>query len=320
MTDAYDELVARSPQGSIFSTSWWLDAVAPGRWRPHAVGGDVLEAAWPTVVRSTRFGAVHEGAPLTPFLGPLLGASESPSRTRARQVEWLERLLEELNGFAHLDARCHPGFDYWTPLAWHGFEQTTHYTWRLTDLTDLESVWNGLRENIRREVRKARKRAVEVSEGSLDDLDHVQAKTAERHDREHAAVETRRLLRRIDDAAGERRAGNVLVARDSDGRVHAGGYFVWDSRYTYYLVGGSDPELRTSGASSLLMWTAIEQAANRGTAFDFEGSMLRHVERFFRAFGGTPVPYSIVRLTRSRALQAAVAGKRAARGIIGRWF
>src|SRR5438105_1394961 len=31
----YDELVATSPQGSVFCTSWWLDAVAPGRWRAH---------------------------------------------------------------------------------------------------------------------------------------------------------------------------------------------------------------------------------------------------------------------------------------------
>jgi hypothetical protein len=319
VTDSYDELVARSPQGSIFATSWWLDAVAPGRWRPNAVGGDVLEAAWPTVVRSTRFGEVHEGPPLTPFLGPLFGSSESPSRTRAKQIEWLERLLEELNGFAHLDARCHPAFDYWTPLSWHGFEQTTHYTWRLTDLGDLEGIWNGLRENIRREVRKGRKRGLEVDEASLDDLDRVQAKTAQRHDRGQAAVETRAVLRRVDDAAAAREARSVLVARDSDGRVHAGGYFVWDSRYTYYLVGGSDAALRTSGASSLLMWTAIEHAAARGTAFDFEGSMLRHVERFFRAFGGTPVAYSILRRTPSQALRVAVTAKRATRGIIARW-
>src|SRR2546423_140211 len=42
----YDELVATSPQGSVFCTSWWLDAVAPGGWRAHELeeNGRVVEA------------------------------------------------------------------------------------------------------------------------------------------------------------------------------------------------------------------------------------------------------------------------------------
>lgn len=322
MMPGYDELVASSPQGSVFASSWWLDAVAPGRWRTNAVAvSGSLVAAWPTVVRPTRFGPVHEGAPLSPFLGPLFGPSESSSRARrhAAEIEYLERLLVELGDFAHLDARCNPAFDYWAPLAWHGFTQTTHYTWRLADPSDLERVWAGLRENIRREVRKARKRGVQVGEGSLADLAAVQRQTAERQDRARAAGLSRDALRRIEEAAEPLGRRSILVARDPEARAHAAGYFVWDSGHTYYLVGGSDAEMRTSGASSLLLWTAIEHAAARGTAFDFEGSMLPHVERFFRAFGGEPVPYSIVRSSRSRALRLAAGGKRVARRIRGRW-
>jgi Acetyltransferase (GNAT) domain len=319
MMEEYDELVASSPEGSVFAASWWLDAVAPGRWRANAVDvAGSLVAAWPTVVRPSRFGTIHEGAPLTPFLGPLFRASETPARRYANEIERLELVLERLGRLAHLDAHCNPAFEYWTPLSWHGFEQTTHYTWRLTDLGDLERVWAGLRENARREVRKARKREIEVVEGSLDELERVQAQTAERQDRTEDAREKRAVLRRIDEAAAPRGARSILIARDPDGRPHAGGYFVWDGRYTYYLLGGTDTELRTSGAPSLLMWAAIEQAAARGTAFDFEGSMLRHVERFFRSFGGTPVPYSIVRWTPSRALQAAVAVKRGVTSVVGR--
>src|SRR5947209_595113 len=127
----YDELVATSPQGSVFCMSWWLDAVAPGRWHAHEVeeNGRVV-AAWPTVVRRTRVGDVHTGAPLTPFLGPLLPPGEG-ARRRSRELKLVESLLERIGPFAHLEARCNPAFDYWTPLRWHGFAQTTNYTWRL---------------------------------------------------------------------------------------------------------------------------------------------------------------------------------------------
>jgi len=94
--------------------------------------------------------------------------------------------------------------------------------------------------------------------------------------------------------------------------VHAGAYIVWDSRFTYYLLGGSDETLRTSGAGSLVLWSAVEAAAERGTGFDFEGSMLRPVERYFRSFGGAPAPYSLVRSMRSRVFRLDRAARRAA--------
>jgi hypothetical protein len=135
--------------------------------------------------------------------------------------------------------------------------------------------------------------------------------TAERHGRLEAAQSNRAVIERIDAAAAPRGARTILLARDEEGRLHSGAYFVHDERWTTYLLGGSDPELRTSGAASLVMWEAIEQAGRRDTGFDFEGSMLRPVERFVRAFGGTPTPYSLVRSTPSRAFRLERAVKRA---------
>ena len=118
-------------------------------------------------------------------------------------------------------------------------------------------------------------------------------------------------VERIDAAARERSARTILVARDGDGNVRAGGYFVHDHRFTTYLLAATDAEAR--GAASLVLWEAIKRAAGRGTAFDFEGSMLRHVESFVRSFGGVPTPYSIVWRTPSAPMRAARAAKRTLR-------
>ena len=56
---------------------------------------------------------------------------------------------------------------------------------------------------------------------------------------------------------------------------------------------------------------ASRYAAEEGLGFDFEGSIIRGVERFFRAFAGVPTPYSVVRTTRSRALRFGTPLKRA---------
>jgi GNAT acetyltransferase-like protein len=309
MHEGYDDLVEESPQGSVFATSWWLDAVAEGGWRTNALEDDgEIAAAWPTVVRATRWGEVHEGAPLTPFLGPLFRPEASELKRRSNEVKRLEQLVAALGSAAHVEARCNPAFDYWTPLAWHGFTQTTHYTWRLPELGDLDEVLGNARD-VRPEIRKAEKRGVEVVEGSLADFQAVHSETVEYQQIDDAG-RNRLALQRIERAAGPRDARFILLARDAEGRVHAGGYFVRDSRWAYYLVGASDPSLRSSGASSLVLWKAIERAGGLGLGFDFEGSMLQGVEHFFRSFAGVPTPYSIVRSTPSRALRVARPVKR----------
>jgi hypothetical protein len=297
----YDEFVAASPQGSVFCSSWWLDAVAPGRWHSHELrdGEERIVAAWPTVVERTRLGVVHRGPPLTPYLGPLLPPGEG-ARRRSRELKLVEDLLELIGPFAHLEARCNPAFDYWTPLRWHGFAQTTNYTWRLPDLSDVEAVFAGFRENIRGHVRAAERSGTIVVEGTLTDLLEVHRR---RFSHDPPAID------RIDAAASAHDARTILIARDADGRARAAGYFVHDERFTTYLLAATDAAVR--GAAALVLWEAIKRAAERGTSFDFEGSMLRHVESFVRSFGGVPTPYSIVWRTASAPLAVARAVKRA---------
>ena len=180
----YDEFVAASPQGTIFCRSWWLDATAgPGGWR-HADVIDAdgrLVATWPAAVRSTRFGDVLTGAPLTPYLGPLLSAGDGRQR-RSREVDQLESLADALKPYAHIDARCSPRLDYWAPLAWHGFSQTSHYTWRLEDVSDEEAAFAGLQNSTRRQVSKAQSSGLVVEPGSVDDLVALQRQTFERQE------------------------------------------------------------------------------------------------------------------------------------------
>lgn len=296
----YDDFVATSPQGSVFCTSWWLDAVAPGRWRAHELlEGERVVAAWPTLVEHKRLGSVHRWPPLTPYLGPLFPPGEG-ARRRSRELKLVEDLLGLIGPFAHLEARCNPAFDYWTPLRWHGFEQTTNYTWRLPDLSDLESVFAGFRENIRGHVRAAERGGTTVVEGTVADFLEVHRR---RFERDPPAIE------RIDAAAAARDARTILIARDAEGRARAAGYFVHDERFTTYLLAATDAEVR--GAAALVLWEAIKRAAGRGTAFDFEGSMLRHVESFVRSFGGVPTPYSIVWRTPSAPMGVVRTVKRA---------
>ena len=71
-------------------------------------------------------------------------------------------------------------------------------------------------------------------------------------------------------------------------------------------MGGGDPEFRNSGATSLLMWNAIQFASTVSQIFDFEGSMIESVERFFRGFGAVQTPYFSISHIRSKRVATAM--------------
>jgi len=270
--------------------------------------GEELVAAWPTVVQRGRFGTLHLGAPLCPFLGPLLPPGEG-HRRRSREIEAIGLLLDAIGPYAHLEARCNPAFDYWTPLRWRGFTQTTLYTWRLEELDDLDAVFAGFGEKARGHIRAAEKRGVVVGDAALDEFLELHEK---RGRRPHTDA-----VRRVDAAASERNARDILVARGASGAPCAGCYLVHDQRHTYFLMSATTGEVR--GAGSAVVWESVKRAAARGNGFDFEGSVLPHVEPFVRSFGGTPTPYSIVRHTPSLGARTERAAKRTLRRLAERF-
>ncbi len=298
-------VAAPEPAEALFQQGWWLDAVAPGSWSEVTVerGGRTV-ARLPFVVRGPRRLRVLTQPPLTPFLGPWTErrAGAKPAKALGEEMDLLAGLAAALPPAAAFHQSFPPQVLGVLPFIWAGYRAEVRYTYRLEDLSSERDLWDGLGANTRGHVRKARKRGVEVRTDLGPDLFHaVLAKTFQR---QRLRPPDRALLDRIEAACAPRGVRSMLFAVDGTGRVHAVAYVVWDRSSAYYLLSGADPELRGSGAQSLLLWEAIRRSRAVSAAFDFEGSMLAPVERFFRDFGGRQTPY----LHLSRADRLARAG------------
>lgn len=276
---------------SIFEQPWWLEAVAPGQWGAAEVEKDGRVIARLPYVRSKRFGFKMLGMPdYTQTLGYWTeDTGAKNARKHARDKDLIEQLIDQLPGRCSVDLALDHSCDYLFPFKWKGYRMELLYSYRLEKISDTNTVWDGLADNIRREIKKAQKILTVEENHPIDDLITLQNKTFQRQGR--PSRDDGEVLRRLDGVLQKKNARKLLCAVDSEGRIHAASYFVYDSRCCFYLVGGGDPELRTSGASSLLMWEGIRFASTVSGAFDFEGSMIEPIERFFRAFGGIPTPY-----------------------------
>ena len=219
----------------------------------------------------------------------------------------MTELVELLPRFDHFVQNWQYCVTNWLPFYWKGFQQTTQYSQVLGELCDEQTIWQGMQSNIRREIRKAEGRYGLKLRDDLD-IDALLRLNAMTYERQGKAPPDAEVIRSIDGVCTARDCRKLIVAEDARGRHHAAGYFVWDRESAYYLVGGMDPSLRTSGAMSLVMWNAIRFAGTVTKRFDFEGSMVQSIARFFRGFGGERMGYFHVTKTPSRLLRMIMAG------------
>ena len=269
----------------LFDQPWWLDAVAPNAWQviTHSVNGD-LKARMPVYLKKRRGFTALTMPPLTQTLGVWLKPSEAKySKQLSQQKEYISALLEQIPPFDLFSQQFHYSLTNVLPFHWKGFSSAVQYSYVLDDLSDLDKLWANFTESTRREIRKATKTVEVQTELSLDTFIDLNRMTFERQRQSLPYSED--LIKRLDEACINHNARKIFFAVDAGNQVHAALYIVWDERSAYYLMGGGNPSLRSSGATSLLMWEAIKFAATITRKFDFEGSMIEPIERFFRGFG-----------------------------------
>lgn len=301
----------------IFRQPWWLEALADtGEYGQVEVQTESGNSATLPYVIQRRLGLrIVTMPPLTQTAGPLLlGSGLNGKRALAIEKDLCEALIAKLPAHDAFNQNFHWAVGNWLPWYWKGFQQSTRYTYRLNDLSNMDLLWGGLMPNIKGDIKKARERyKLNVhSDCDIDvfyDINNMSFLRQKKNFPYH-----RELVRNLDKKCQERHCGRMFFAEDHQGKIHAAVYLVWDENTAYYLMSGADPVLRNSGATSLLVWSAIQFAATVTKSFDFEGSMIESVERYFRGFGAQQVPYSHVWRINNTLVRSGFAFMHALRG------
>jgi len=308
--DRYRTLCANGARVPVFYQPWRWDALfGPKGWQIALwEENNRLCGAWPFTLESKALMGLWIRQPiLTPYAGPLvLPPPDAALRTiglrqYVRRVQ--QGLRVQLPAEVNLvDVAVYP--DQTDAMLWAhwGCRLLTRYTYQL-DLRSMDesALWAGLRENIRRCIRKAEK-VVTVSQhetaAGLETLFHLLQGTFGRQGL--GLPVGLDGLSRLDAAAVRHGARTIFLAQDTQGRHHAGLYLLHDTQSAYLHMAGENPTLRNSEASILLIWRAIQYAKHilKVPVFDFEGSMLPGVERVYAAFGGEQKPY--IRIVRTQ--------------------
>ncbi len=296
--EKWDNLVDSSYEGTLFHKSYWLKNVHN---EPLIFGyfkNGLLYAGFTGTIIKRKLGYSYFGTPLlTPYSCPVFPPVSGKKVTHYSNCkEILEEMIIELRKiYKNIEIKLSPWINDIQPFIWNNFENKTRFTYIL-DIRNIETVWNNLDSgSCRNDINKGIKDGLIVE--NCADFDLLISLVEDTFDRQDCSMEHfRKLSYKIFEELNKRKQCRIFICRNKDGEPIAGNMIIWDSKRSYYILGGYKSEKKHHGGSSMVLWEAIKYSSEilGLKEFDFEGSMLRHVERFFRKFGGDLRGYQTV--------------------------
>ncbi|MCS6992148.1 MAG: GNAT family N-acetyltransferase [Chitinophagales bacterium] len=287
----------------VFHQPWWLQTCCGDAWDVIILlKNQKLQAYFVYAFRPTLWGRSIIMPSLTPYLGPYLVLESKDSRIRQQEeLMLLEQLVKCLPSFVRFESRWYPRYLNWLPFYWKKFLQQTRYTHIINIPSDANQLRQTFSEKINREINKGEKkyRVVEASH-----TENLYGFTKATFDQKGINLNfTAPYVERLYQSCMQHRAGRLWHAVDDHGRVGAALFVVWDTTTAYYLLGARAPETGNTGALTFLFWHCFKQLQGQVSVFDFEGSMVPGIGRYFRSFGAHYVPYVSIRKTSSWPLR-----------------
>lgn len=302
--EIYQDWCETHPEIPLFLQYDWMTCVAKEQqWDVALVGSkNDVQAFMPYFKKRKLKFEIITVPPLTPYMGPWIHYPEGQKEATRLSYEkkLMEELIDQLPKTDKFIQYFHPAVTNWLPFYWQDFQQSTRYTYVIDDLTDSKLLYQNLQGNIRREISKAEK-SLSISESDTVSVLH-ELKEMDYQAKGQEINYSSAYFNRVYAKLKEKEACKAWIASEN-GKPVASLLLAWDADSAYYLAGAVDPKNKNTGAMSLLMWTAIQFSSGVTNQFNFEGSMVEPIERFFRSFGAKQTPYFEIRKTNSRLLK-----------------
>lgn len=296
MKDKYIAYCKEDKEIPLFMKPWWLEVVSGKHdWDALCIeDGGNLQAAFVYILKKKGpFTSV--GMPeLTSFLGFWFA-----DKISQEQADELLTMLPKHDKFYIQMSYNVCGLN----LEKYGFDQQVRHTYTLSKISNHDKTYSNFKQRIKGEIKKAEGKINAVTTSDAGLLYALCEKSYKRQGKE--ATFTKDLVQRIYNKAAEHKCGVILLAEDAAGNPHAATLLVWDQHSAYYLLNGGDPDLRSSGANSLLMWESIKYASQFVDTFDFEGSMIPGVEKYIQGYNPEKKQYALFTKTSSKIVAAA---------------
>ena len=232
--------------------------------------------------------------PFIPFNGLIINIESEKEERKNSFLKEVHQMIH--NYFIHSEKALFirfvlpPNFIDTQVFQWNKWRVKVNYTYQLNLMKSEKELFEGLSSEKRKSIRKSEKDGVLIKqENNYSIVKDLVLKTFQRQNKNI----NKKYLEKILLEWANPNNSFAFVAYLNEKPI-ATTFCVYDQNTSYYLLGGYDAVNAHHGAGVSCMWNSILKSKHLGKkCFDFEGSMLPQVERYFRDFGGSIVPYYV---------------------------
>lgn len=301
----WDKLVAESPQGNVFCTTWFLDALGVQYELLTVRSGGEIQVGLVVVKKDGV--PTQAPYPFTMYQGLLYSkpyASMAFHKKAKAELDLIAFLAEELAArYPRMSFCLHPTVEDIRGFQWFNYHEPARGLFRVdvryTGLIDLgvfgtfDDYFQSIRSTRRNEYRRAAGAGLVIEEsGDLDLLSRLHEMTFAR---QGLQSESGDLMCRIVKAALDKGAGRLVLCRDAGGAVVSATVFLFDGRCGYYFIGANDPQRRDSLGGVYTVLENLRWCKEKGLSLvDVVGINSPNRGDFKTSFNAQPVPYFVV--------------------------
>jgi len=296
---------AKKEKLPIFMQVSWLDSVCVNglKWDVilYEKGGEIWGSF--VYVIKKKYGFTLITMPkLTQVLGPYIKYPKGQKyyKKLSWEKEIMNYFIDNLPKFDYFNMNFHYSITNWLPFYWRGFKQTTRYTYIIDNNLAIEELLKNFETDIRRRRRrKAQNLGVIIEESeNIKLLYELAFKTFKRQ-----GMDIPYSFEFLNNIYQNNKENIKINLAKYENKYIAGNLLLVDSKSVIYLIGGIDNNFKNIGAMDLIQYESIKFALENNKIFDFEGSMIESIEKYFRSFGAIQKPYFQMTKTNSKILK-----------------
>jgi lipid II:glycine glycyltransferase (peptidoglycan interpeptide bridge formation enzyme) len=234
---------------------------------------------------------IYQNPPFTPDIGPFLKMeAQNPVSVMNYWKRILSLMADFIESLPYAVVTCSLNTDIvdTQPFIWKKYKVVPGYTYLLDLNLSVEDMRKRMSSERRNDITGGQKDGLSVKQ--ISDLGLVKAfvlKTFSRQEKEINELYLEKILFHFAN-----NNNSIAFAAFKNEEPIACSFCVYNKNIAHYIFGGYDSENKHHGAGALCIWESIKHAKNLGlSCFDFEGSMVPQIERYFRGFGGQLTPY-----------------------------
>ncbi len=282
---AADELTNALP---LFYQPKWIDTVYGTNWDiifSKDSDGKIAGIFVFTIEKKAHLTLIR-----TPKLTPYFGLYLLPNNLTGKQLwDWEEQhinsLIEQLPKYSYCEFCTYPNHTNFVNLHFLGFTQKASLTYYINLKSDELILFDNISTRTKRYIKNTTNFHIKEGIENLDSILTLHKNTFQKQNIQYQY--SGGLISQLINNGYNNNFGKLYTLYTNENVLAAFLWVAYDGTTMYQILSSYDAALAGQEAIALLTWHAIKEAKKMQLQhYDFEGSMLKGVEHFFRKFGG----------------------------------